>query len=90
MPYNEFKSVVRIFKQSGVLCGMGSMVGDLIGNIVFGAIGFVAFVYGKKMALYRTMTIGLVLMIFPYFVSGNWALYGIGTALTAAMFLWKD
>lgn len=66
------------------------MVSNLLGGFIFGGIGFVAFVYGKKMAQYRTMTIGLILMVFPYFVSGNWALYGIGAALTAILFLWRD
>lgn len=66
------------------------MVGNFLGGIIFGSIGFVAFVYGKKMAQYRMMTIGLVLMVFPYFISGNWALYGIGGALTLALMFWKD
>ena len=66
------------------------MIGNIVGGLIFGSIGFVAFVYGKKMALYRVMTIGLVLMIFPYFVSGNWALYGIGGLLTLALFFWKE
>ena len=66
------------------------MVSNFIGGMIFGSIGFVAFVYGKKMAQYRTMILGLILMIFPYMVSGNLALYGIGAALTAALFLWKE
>lgn len=63
---------------------------NLIGGFIFGSIGFVAFVYGKKMALYKTMFIGLALMIYPYFVSGNWPLYLIGTGLTLVLFFWKD
>ena len=66
------------------------MISDLIGGFIFGSIGFVAFVYGKKMALYRMMGMGLALMVYPYFTSGNLALYGIGTALTVALFVWKD
>ena len=66
------------------------MISNLIGGFIFGSIGFVAFVYGKKMALYRTMWIGLVLMVYPYFISSNWALYGVGTALTIALFFWKE
>ena len=66
------------------------MISNFVGGMIFGSVGFVAFVYGKKMAQYRMMVIGLLLMMFPYFVSGNLALYGIGSALTLALFLWKD
>lgn len=66
------------------------MNSNLIGGFVFGSIGFVAFVYGKKMAQYRTMFIGLTLMIYPYFVSGNWPLYLIGAGLTLVLFVWKE
>lgn len=66
------------------------MLGDLIGNLIFSSIGFVAFVYGKKMAQYRTMILGLILMVYPYMVSGNLALYGIGAALTVAIFVWRE
>ena len=66
------------------------MISNFIGGIIFGSIGFVAFVYGKKMAQYRMMAIGLILMVFPYLISGNLALYGIGSVLTLALFLWKD
>ena len=66
------------------------MISNLIGGFIFGSIGFVAFVYGKKMAQYRMMWMGLALMVYPYFFSSNWALYGIGTVLTVALFVWKD
>ncbi|MBL8013466.1 MAG: hypothetical protein JNN05_06410 [Candidatus Omnitrophica bacterium] len=66
------------------------MISNFVGGMIFGSIGFVAFVYGKKMAEYKCMFIGLALMIFPYFVSGNWPLYLIGTALTLVLFFWKD
>ena len=70
-------------------------LGDLnLANIaayaIFGAIGFVAFVYGKKMSLYRTMIIGLVLMVYPYFISVTWAIYAVGMILTAALYFWRD
>ena len=63
---------------------------NLIGNFLFSGIGFVAFVYGKKMTLWKPMAIGLALMIFPYFFSDTWLLYGIGVALTAALFVFRD
>ena len=37
----------------------------LIGSLIFGAVGFVAFTYGRKMVLYKPMVVGLVLMVLP-------------------------
>jgi hypothetical protein len=39
----------------------------LIGDFVFGSIGFVAFICGKRMNLWKIMLCGLALMIFPLF-----------------------
>lgn len=58
--------------------------------VIFNAIGFVAFVYGKKNSFGRPMIIGVVLMVYPYFVPGTFALYVIGAALTAALYFWRD
>jgi hypothetical protein len=62
---------------------------DLFGSLLFGVIGFAAFIYGKKSALWKPMTIGLVLMIYPYFIPQTWLLYAIGCALTAGLFLFR-
>ncbi len=58
--------------------------------VVFGAIGFVAFVYGKKNKLFRPMIIGFALMVYPYFISGTFFLYLVGIALTAALYFWRE
>jgi hypothetical protein len=58
--------------------------------IIFGAIGFAAFVYGKKKAAWRPMVMGIALMIYPYLLSGTPALYLIGLALTAALYFWRE
>ena len=60
---------------------------ELFGSLLFGAIGLAAFLYGKKNAAPKPMVIGLVLMIFPYFVPQTWLLYGVGCALTALLFV---
>ena len=57
---------------------------------IFGAIGFVAFVYGKRMTKWRTMIIGIVLIAYPYFISATWVIYVIGIILTAALYFWRD
>jgi hypothetical protein len=63
---------------------------NLIGGFVFGSIGFVAFVYGKRMHLWKMMLAGLALTIFPYFVENMSILYIIGVAGTLALFFLRD
>ena len=60
--------------------------GALFGIIVFGAIGLGAFVYGKKSLLPKAIVLGIALMVYPYFVSDVWMIYGIGAVLTTALF----
>ena len=55
--------------------------------ILFGAIGFGAFVYGKRMTALPPMIIGILLMVYPYFVSGTLLMYLVGAGLCAALFM---
>ena len=59
---------------------------NLIGGFVFGSIGFVAFIYGKRMNLWRPMLLGIALMVYPYFISDDLLMIAIGTIGTAALF----
>ena len=59
---------------------------NLIGGCVFGSIGFVAFIYGKRMNLWKPMFLGIALMIYPYFVSNDIAMIAIGAVGTAGLF----
>jgi hypothetical protein len=63
---------------------------NLIGGLLFGSIGFVAFIYGKRMHVWKPMFLGLLLMAYPYFVADDIALFAIGTVGTAALFLFRD
>lgn len=78
------------------MAGVGLPVaGDIDGAnifayIIFGAVGFVAFVYGKKNRFVRPMVIGFALMAYPYFFSGTFFLYLVGIALTAALYFWRE
>jgi glucose uptake protein GlcU len=63
---------------------------NLIGGLLFGSIGFVAFIYGKRMQIWKPMFLGLALMAYPYFVSNDIALFAIGAVGTAALFLFRD
>ena len=63
---------------------------NIIGGLIFGSIGFVAFVYGKKLGSAKPMGIGLVLMIYPYLVPNTVAVFAIGIVLTAALYFFRD
>jgi hypothetical protein len=63
---------------------------NLIGGLIFGSIGFVAFVYGKRMHVWKPMFLGIALMTYPYFVENDIALFAIGAVGTAALFLFRD
>ena len=62
----------------------------LIGDFVFGSIGFVAFICGKHMNLWKIMLCGLALMIFPYFIADTVILYVIGAFETAALLFLRE
>ena len=61
-------------------------IGAVFAMILFGIIGFAAFMYGKNSMTIKPLIIGITLMIYPYFVSDIWFLYGIGALLTAGLF----
>jgi hypothetical protein len=63
---------------------------NILAYIIFGTVGFAAFIYGKKNVSWRPMFIGIALMIYPYFVSGTLATYGIGILLTALLYFWRE
>ena len=57
--------------------------------MLFGSIGFVAFIYGKRMHVWKPMFLGLALMAYPYFVENDIALFAIGASARGA-FLFRD
>ena len=59
---------------------------NLIGGFVFGSIGLVAFIYGKRMNLWKPMFLGIALMVYPYFVSNDAVMIAIGAIGTAGLF----
>ena len=58
--------------------------------ILFGVIGTVALMYGKRMEQWKTMAVGGALLVFPYFVSQTWLIYAIGSALCVALWFFRD
>ncbi len=63
---------------------------NLFAAILFGSAGFAAFIYGKKSANWKPMTLGVILMAYPYFIEEIWLLYVVGAVLTAGIFVWRD
>ncbi|NUG53049.1 amino acid transport protein [Acinetobacter lactucae] len=51
-------------------------------GVIFSSIGLGYFGYGKKQKMTVPFTVGLVLMIFPYFIESNVLLSSIGTRLS--------
>jgi len=56
---------------------------------MFGAVGLGYFVYGKRQELLVPLVCGIVLMIYPYFVSGTVTIVLVGIVLMAIPFYWK-
>lgn len=56
-------------------------VAVLIWGMLFGAIGFGYFLYGKKQKAIIPLCVGIVLCIFPYFIDNLYVLVGLGMTL---------
>lgn len=51
-------------------------------GVIFSSIGLGYFLYGKKQKLTVPFVVGLVLMVFPYFIESNLLVSGIGILLS--------
>jgi len=63
---------------------------NLIAGFIFGSVGFVAFMYGKRMSQWKLVFSGLALMVYPYFVSNTVALYVIGAVISLLLFFLRN
>jgi hypothetical protein len=62
-------------------------LGSLVAGFAVSGVGFVLFSYGRKMSRPPQVLVGLVLMVFPYFVPSVLAVLGIAALLCALLFL---
>ena len=62
----------------------------LLWTLLFGAIGFVFFSYGKKQLRVIPMGIGVALLVYPYFVANTVVLVVIGAVLTAVPWFFRN
>jgi len=58
---------------------------SLVASFVVSSIGFVLFMYGKKMSRLPQLAFGLVLMIYPYFISAVLPMLAVAVVLLALM-----
>ena len=54
---------------------------SIVGAILFGIVGYVAFRRGRKASRPELTWVGVALMVYPYAVSATWALWLIGALL---------
>jgi hypothetical protein len=58
----------------------------LIAGFIVSGVGFVLFKYGRKMSRAPHVVIGIVLMVFPYFVPNPYAMFSIAAALSGGLY----
>ena len=61
--------------------------GGLFLSLVIGAVGAGLFIYGKKQSRSPQMIGGLLLSLYPYFISNLWLMGGIAVAIVAAVWV---
>ena len=69
---------------------MSFSAANLIGGFVFGSIGFIAFMYGKRMNLWKPMFLGIALMVYPYFVSDDKIMIVLGIFGSTALYFVRE
>ena len=62
---------------------------SLLWGLLFSSIGVGFFIYGKKQRMAVPLVCGLVLIIYPYFVSNNFLLVALGVILIAVPYFFR-
>jgi hypothetical protein len=62
---------------------------SLLWGLLFGSIGLGFFIYGKKQRTVVPLICGLLLMIFPYFVSNTFLLVTLGAVLISVPYFFR-
>lgn len=61
--------------------------GSLLASMLVSSVGFVIFEYGRRMRRPPQLAVGLVLLVFPYFVANVLAMLAIGVVLVALLWI---
>ena len=60
---------------------------SLFANLIVSAVGFFLLTYGRKTSDIRKVVLGLVMLVYPYFVSSAAVMIGIAVALVGGLWL---
>ena len=60
---------------------------SLLASLLVSSIGFVLFVYGKRMSRPPQLLVGLILLVYSYFVSSVWLMFVIAALLVGVLWL---
>ena len=63
---------------------------QLILGSLFGTVGFVVFMFGKKQVSWKPMAAGAALIVLPYLVQETVALCSTGLLILAALYIFRD
>jgi hypothetical protein len=66
---------------------MDFSTGNLILSLLIGAVGAGLFIYGKKQQRWPQMLGGVILSLYPYFVSNLWIMGGIAAAVILGVWI---
>jgi hypothetical protein len=66
--------------------GVDFSAGSIIAGFAVSGVGFVLFKYGRKMGRAPQVLVGIVLMVFPYFVPNPYLMFSIAGALCALLY----
>jgi hypothetical protein len=62
----------------------------LVGSLLFGIVGYLAFRRGRKAARPELTWTGVALMVYPYAVSQTWLLWVVGATLCGWLYVKRD
>jgi len=90
----DAQTLNEVFKSYGVsnplTSGGGFNWWGIISGIVFGIVGWYAFLHGKREKSWRPMAIGVALMVYPYFIPNAILSLVVGLGLCAALYFWRE
>ncbi|MET0519822.1 MAG: hypothetical protein ABW005_13445 [Burkholderiaceae bacterium] len=61
----------------------------LMWGVLFGSLGAGYFLYGRKQRAVVPLVCGLLLIVFPYFVTNTLLMVLVGAALVATPYFWR-
>lgn len=70
-----------------LLSGMSLDGSSIVASLVVSSIGFVLFRYGKKMSRPPQLLVGLVLLVYPYFIASTWLMLAICAVLLGLLWV---